>query len=315
MYTRRLDFDGDINTVLNHACGAFGVGKLVSGDPIANGYEDYNFQIRTTSGKYVLKIFSHSRESWEIPRLVSIYETVRNNGLAAPKLHLADGRALYSYAGLDMIMMDWIDGKTYYELGAPNDDDLRQIVENAARIHKVNFPELDFRIDTFAVQNRHALMDETRSAMSRFPEEYEFVKNAIAEFDKIPYADLPHAFCHGDISKQNTIRRDIDGKIFHLDWSVANIYPRIHDLVVIVTELTYKNGRSLAENVKIIQDIYSEFSPLTSLEYDVFMDYVRGAITTLFMYPVQLKYVLKSGSKQDDFFIQNARDMIMEAQR
>jgi Ser/Thr protein kinase RdoA (MazF antagonist) len=75
---------------------------------IAEEYEDFNFIVETTIGKYVLKIFSDSREPGEVSRLVSIYEKVFENGISIPKLYKTDGSILYSDSGMNMTLSQTI---------------------------------------------------------------------------------------------------------------------------------------------------------------------------------------------------------------
>ncbi|MDR1207536.1 MAG: phosphotransferase [Rickettsiales bacterium] len=315
MYEKRLDFDKDLGQVLVRACTAYGVGELQSFDLITNGYEDFNVKIQTVAGKYVAKIFSSSRTQSEVTRLISILEKVADESDAHPRLYRADGRIDFrdGDSNLIMVLMDYVNGRTFYEIGAPTDAELRVVVARLAEIHKIKFDDLPFQMDGWAVQNRHSLFVQSEPIIKEFPE-YEFVSNAVRAFDNIPYDDLPRAFCHGDVSKQNTIRRESDGHIFFLDFSCANIYPRIHDLSVIATELMYKNGRMLPENSEILLDMYSEFAPLEHMERKYFNDYVRGAIATLYMNPVIRKYAYGDDSDQADFFISNARDLMLQLQ-
>ena len=99
-----------------------------------------------------------------------------------------------------------------------------------------------------------------------------------------------------------------------IDFSCANIYPRIHDFSVITTELMYGNGKSLYENCDHALNIYSKLMPLADIEREYFRDYVGGAIATLFMNPVARKHKLGDDSEQSNYFIENALSLINQLQ-
>ncbi len=57
------------------------------------------------------------------------------------------------------------------------------------------------------------------------------VEQAMARYAEILVDDLPHTFVHGDFTKANVLNGD-DGKVYILDFSVANWYPRIQMQII-----------------------------------------------------------------------------------
>jgi thiamine kinase-like enzyme len=73
--------------------------------------------------------------------------------------------------------------------------------------------------------------------------------------DHIQIDQLPKCFVHWDILKTNIIR-SINGDFYIVDYSVANIYPRIQDLAVLLCNVLDSDDiDTLLDNIQITIDI------------------------------------------------------------
>ena len=144
-------------------------------------------------------------------------------------------------SGLAMVAMDFIKGQSFYEQKrSPDNRELRQVLEQAARINKVpHHPE--FLFDSWAITNLVAGYEPVRKHIKA--EDRVVVERIIKDLKAIDIVALPHCFVHGDIVKSNTLQGD-DGKIYIVDFSVANWYPRIQELAVIAGNLLNDKTRT-----------------------------------------------------------------------
>lgn len=312
MYQERLRYQGDLTSIIKNICFAYDVGELVSFSLIETGYEDYNVKIETDVGKYVAKIFSKTREPNEIIRYVSIMEKVIVNGILHPKLYKSRDGYLFSDSGLDMVLMDYIQGNTFFDTDtSPNKTQLKQIIGEIVKINRIKFNNLSVLSDSWAVQNLHNIYTEVVPILNN-KLELDFVKNTIRKFDLIPLDKLPTVFVHGDITKQNVICAP-DGKCFLLDFSVANIYPRIQDLAVVVANLLVGNGMSVTQNAIEVLSLYLELETLSDIEQKYFIDYVWAAVAMVFMGSLRQKYIRNDDSFETKYWLKVGREMISQS--
>src|ERR1700746_1230615 len=91
----RLGYEGDLQNVIESACGFFGLGKLLDARHLAEGYEDCNLKLQTEFGTYVCKLFadnqlgdySKTRRGEDVAdRLVEVILAIQANGANTPKL-------------------------------------------------------------------------------------------------------------------------------------------------------------------------------------------------------------------------------------
>jgi Ser/Thr protein kinase RdoA (MazF antagonist) len=94
----------------------------------------------------------------------------------------------------------------------------------------------------------------------------------------LPIKQLPHRLVHGDIIKTN-VMKDKTGKIYIIDFSVANFYPRIQELAVLLCNIFFDENHpdTFMDNYKLALDEYQKGIPLTPLEISSLPLYVKVA--------------------------------------
>lgn len=145
------------------------------------------------------------------------------------------------------------------------------------------------------------------------PEDLALVEQVIAAYDAIPVNDLPHSFVHGDFTKANVIKGE-DGKIYILDFSVANRYPRIQELAVIVANLLHDNSEAtLEQKCQQVAEEYSEFSLLTDEERKHLPAYALAGVAMEFMGAHQEKFINGNDTEETDYWLSLGRAGLRKA--
>jgi len=286
-YYNRINFNGDLNQLINRTATSYSLGSVVSHSVVEVGFEDFNVKISTGQGDYLAKIFSKNRTADEIARNVTNIEMAIAGGVNHPELLLANGRVLHSDvdSGLNMVVMRFIAGKTFYELSVtPGADDLALIAAEAVKINSIHY-EPPYLFDSWAVPNMHQMFKKVKDYLT--DEGRKLVEGAFAHYERIPLNELPKCYVHGDLIKTNLIKGD-DSKIYVVDFSVANTYPRIHELAVMAANLLFdeKSGKTkpLMERVSIVIEAYlSAGGILTDLEKDHVFNYALPAAAMEYM--------------------------------
>lgn len=67
----RIGLDFPLEHLSKEICEVYNLGQFVSNKLIEIGYEDYNFILQTSMGKYVVKVFSNERSDTDAQNLVN----------------------------------------------------------------------------------------------------------------------------------------------------------------------------------------------------------------------------------------------------
>lgn len=273
----RLDFDGDFDALISKVAADFELGQVTGHDVVEIGFEDFNLKLTTERGEYLAKIFSKKRNDDEVIRNVENMEQAVRAGVNHPELLYHNGKALYTNpaSGLKMVIMKFISGKTFYDLSAtPDENDLALIAAEAVKINAIDY-DPPYLFDGWAIPNMHQMFEKTTDYLNE--EGRELVKKAFTYYDAIPFEQLPKCSVHGDLIKTNLIKGD-DGKIYVVDFSVANTYPRIQELAVMAANLLFdeknESTRPLKDRVMIVIEAYQAArGTLTDLEKENVFNY------------------------------------------
>ena len=309
----RLNYTGDLTPVIERVCEIYGIGQLSASSIVEVGYEDCNVVIETDQAKFVAKMFAKTRTPEDITRYATTMEKVVQAGVHHPELLTTDaGETTYSDSGVTLVLMRFVEGRSFLELDrSPSDEERKAVLEQAARVNSIDY-EPPYMFDSWAIPNIHTMLEKVEQYIA--PEDLPLVEQAIAGYDAIPTDDLPHCFVHGDFTKANVIKGE-DGKIYILDFSVANRYPRIQELAVIAANLLHDDGEeTLEQKCEQIADEYSEFNPLTEQERKHLPAYVLAGVAMEFMGAHQEKYVNGNDTEETDYWLSLGREGLRKAQ-
>lgn len=200
--------------------------------------------------------------------------------------------------------MRFIEGKTFFELDrAPDDNERQAIIEQAAKINAIDY-EPPYLFDSWAIPNISEMFEKVKQYIE--PDDLALVEQVIAQYKAIPVDELPHSFVHGDFTKTNILESD-DGKIYVLDFSVANRYPRLQELAVIAANLLHDDGTPLTERCQVVANEYSQFSELTETERQHLPAYALAGVAMEFMGAHQEKFINGNDTDETDYWLNLGR--------
>jgi len=314
----RLGHSGSLKPVIDRLALAYGIGTVSTFGIIEVGYEDCNVAIETSTSKYVAKIFSKGRTADDISRYTKTMEMVMNAGVNHPPvIRTAEGKFVHKdlqASGISMVLMEFIEGKTFFELDrAPDSRELGIILEQASKINKIDYHP-PYIFDTWAIPNIKAMFERVSKFIAQ--EDKPLIDEAISRYNKIPVDSLPHCFVHGDFTKANILKAK-DGRIFILDFSVSNWYPRIQELAVITANLLYRktDSTTLQEKCNMVGSSYSKLNPLTKDEMRYLPDYALAGMAMEFMGAHQEKYINGNDSEETGYWLNLGRQGLKKALR
>lgn len=307
----RINYSGDLTPVINRLCDAYSIGQLIRFSIIEIGYEDCNIVIETALGKYVAKIFSKERSKEDVIRYSTIMEKAIEAGVNHPRLFKTVNNGLIyvddQAKDISMVLMDFVDGQTFLALNrAPNKEELKAIIEQAAKVNQIDH-QPSYLFDSWAIPNIKLMFEKVRKFIQ--PDDIKLVELAIKRYLGIPVEQLPHCFVHGDFTKANVLKGN-DGKIYILDFSVANWYPRIQELAVISANLLHDEDSklSLHERTELIINEYNRINPLTADEKQYLYDYALAGIAMEFIGSNQEKFVKGNNSEETEYWLNLGRN-------
>ncbi|OGZ35247.1 MAG: hypothetical protein A3A94_01375 [Candidatus Portnoybacteria bacterium RIFCSPLOWO2_01_FULL_43_11] len=307
----RLAYKGDLGVVVDRVAGAYEIGSPTNFSVIGVGYEDCNVVIQTADGKYVAKIFSKDRNQEAIARYSTIMEKAVEAGVNHPPLiKTSNGEVVYSDPqanGVSMVLMQFVEGQTFLELNSvPDVKEQETVIEQAAKVNKIDYHP-PYLFDTWAIPNIKEMFERIKKFIE--PADLKLIEKAMARYIEIPVDTLPHCFVHGDFTKANIMRGN-DGKIYILDFSVANWYPRIQELAVIAANLLYDEGSglSLRDRTERVLEMYDELNPLTPEEKQHLYAYALAGIAMEFMGGHQEKFIKGNTTEETEYWLNLGRN-------
>lgn len=239
-FLQRIEFGGNFTDLISQICTAYGIGTYRSHNIPTLGYEDLNAVIETEQGKYFAKLFSSFRSLEDCKRYIEVVERVLEAGVNHPVLYKSPQGYLHQIkeAGSEvrLCLMEYIDGETLYELGEkPSLEEGQFLIQQATLINGIDHKP-SFIYDSWAVSNFPAEFDKKKGALE--VEDKEAITPLVEQFKDLSIDRLPHSFVHGDIIATN-VMKDKQGKLYIIDFSVSNYYPRIQELTVLLCDLFF----------------------------------------------------------------------------
>lgn len=264
----RINFQGEFEELFSDVATVYDLGDFMSFMPIEIGYEDLNIKLITSKGSFFVKIFAESRDNAECLRLINIVKSAIDKGVTHPRLMKhKEGyifRNQYEQFNIRLAVFEWIEGKTFYELKRnPTTSELKEIIRVAAISNQIEYKPADL-YDSWALVNFKAELEKARKFLS--VEILKTLDKLSTEFENVDMKELPHSLVHGDLISTNIMKSG--EKIYFVDFSVANYYPRIVELAVLMCDVMFDvTGKTPVEKYyKLLVDEYQKHIKLTPEE-------------------------------------------------
>lgn len=306
LFKKRINYEGNIKDISLQICKDLNLGSFKSNKIILVGYEDFNYILTTHKGKYFVKIFASSRTNNDCLRYLEIMEKSIAAKVATPKLIKSKSGYLdvckVNNVKLRLVVFDYIDGDNFYKLNRKlNKAEIKFVAKQIATINSIKLkPKLIY--DNWAVANFLKQYKKYSKYLSK--EDLVLVKPLVSKFNELNVDKLPKAFVHGDIIATN-LMKDKKGKLWIIDFSVSNYYPRIQELAVLACNLFFeaKSKTKSENNLKLALKEYNKILPLTKAELKALPDYIELAHGMHVLCANYEKVKNNNNSKENEYWI------------
>lgn len=290
----------------------YDLGTLKSYKVLTKGIVEINFRIMTTSGEYVLKIFSNKR-LWRVSTMAFAQEKFIRKGIPFPKIYknnkhrnyfIVYSKTNHPYYGW---IIDWFNGQDFNKRSA-SPRDLKKIAYFLAKIHKIKMNIKPIYDDCFP----YNLKNEYRKKKNSVEKEIKpLVSEIVREFNRINLKKLKKSTIHGDLQWDHVLKNK-KNQFCLLDLGALNILPQVLDLAYTISFFSVNPNNPLKSNVrKNYQIILKEYLKYNKLpDYDLknlplfvraswVSDYVMGRQykdifgKRIWFGPKRLKFLLK----------------------
>ena len=299
-FNARIGLNTDISNVSKVICEKYNLGEFISNTLIPVGYEDFNYCLETTNGKYFVKIFNKIRKNEDINGYLDRIRKVYKSNVSAPKpLLINDDITLsfdYNDNHYDLCVYEYINGKNFFELGTTlTSENIKEIAKQMAMINDLDIKPA-FIYDSWAIIN----FEEQYSLKKQYIDDIykEKFDKLLEEYKTVDFNQLPYAFVHGDIRCSNTML-DNNGKIWIVDFAVSNYLPRIIDLAVTACDMCLDKSSmdKTSDNIALLLSEYNKYHQLTDYELKVFKVFYRLVNA---MYILQTQYLIKTSGDSEE---------------
>lgn len=305
-FQKRISYQGKLEPILTRVCSDFNLGEYKLHRVIIAGYEDFNLVLTTDKGDFFVKIFSSFRNLEECKRYIDIITHAVNAGVQTSDLYKSTQGFLYQIKAenipIRLCVMRYINGKNFYELKAkPIPEEMCFLVKEATVINKINLkPTLLY--DSWAIPS---FLQEYKKLKPYLDKEDVELSSLEKRFSSLRIGELPHCFVHGDIIKTNVMKDD-QGKIYIIDFAVANYYPRIQELAVLFCNMLFDEDdpESFERYYKLGLTEYQKHIPLTSMEHKILPLYVQLAHAMHVVRATYEKVVNKNASPENEYWLE-----------
>lgn len=291
-FQKRINYLDDLKPLLETIIKDYCFSSYVSHRVVEMGYEDFNVILEAIESKYFVKMFANFREEKDAKRYVDLMCAVLNAGVRHPNLYKSNQGYLHKLKTASGIVylcvIEYIEGYSFYEMSLkPTEDEMRFLVRQSAIINNIDI-ELTNIYDDWAIVNFIEQYELKNKFLSK--EDKKLIEPLIEQFKALKIETLPACLVHGDIIKTN-VMRDLNGKIYILDFSVANKYPRIQELAVLLCNILFDEDapETFTKNYSLALEEYQKYIQLTKGELVALPLYTKVAHAMHVICPLQIK--------------------------
>lgn len=178
------------------------VGGLLSYKGIAEGTENSNFLLHTTSGSYILTLYEKRVEKADLPFFLGLMDHLARKGISCPlPVHAHDGGVIGTLAGRPAVVITFLEGMWLRKPGAEH---CREVGKALAAMHVAGTDFSMSRKNALALEGWRKLWDAARGRADEVePGLAAEVDADFADFERNWPDNLPAGVIHADLFPDN----------------------------------------------------------------------------------------------------------------
>lgn len=257
---------------LSSFLGQYRVGELIEYSGIAEGIENTNFFVRTTTNRFVLTLFERTPEP-DLPYFLAVMERLSDAGLpSAAPVHRRDGSVLGELNDRPASLVARLSGGGVV---VPNGLQVAQLGAVMGQMHLAlaEFPQR--RISDRGLAWMEAVAGELGDKLTAA--ETELLASELAAQQGVDWESLPHGVIHSDLFRDNALF-DEDRLTGLIDFYYACDGAWVYDLAVSFNDWVLNAGHAARGSVATgLLQAYQQSRPLVTAERELWSMALRRA--------------------------------------
>jgi homoserine kinase type II len=254
----------------------YGLGELLSYKGIAEGVENSNFLVHTTTGHYILTLYEKRVAANDVPFFLALMEHLAARGIICPQpIKTRDGETLGRLCGKLAAIVTFLDGMS---VRRPAVEDCAAVGEALAKLHLAGLDFPQRRRNALSVADWRPLFAQAADrADSVQPGLRQTIEAELAYLETHWPQGLPQGVIHADLFPDNVFF--LGGRLSGLiDFYFACTDTLAYDVAVCLNAWCFEHD--LSYNVtkgRQLLRAYHAVRPLSSAEFDMLPLLARGA--------------------------------------
>jgi len=252
------------------------LGELLAYKGIAEGVENSNFLVHTTTGNYILTLYEKRVAAKDLPFFLGLMQHLAGRGINCPlPIKNRQGEALGKIAGRPAAIITFLDGLW---IRRPSATHCAALGEALAKLHLAG---LDFprkRRNALSVDGWRPLFEHCRDRANEVQRNLrELIEKELATVERDWPRGLPQGVIHADLFPDNVffLGETLSGMI---DFYFACTDALAYDIAVCLNAWCFEIDHSYnVTKGKALLQAYSRVRPLSELERDALPILTRGA--------------------------------------
>lgn len=304
----RINLNTNLENISKEICKKYNLDDYISDELILVGYEDFNYILNTTKGKYCVKIFNKERTNKDVNNYIDRIELASTLNINTPKVYRVKNNCLQiidiNNNQYRLCVFEYVNGKSFYDLNEiPTEKEIKEIIKQMVYIHNSKL-DSEYIYDKWTITN---FIEEYKDKKNYLDKKYIDIFNKLTNrLEKVDFNKLVYSFVHGDIISSN-VMKDKNNKLWIIDFAVSNYLPRIVDLAVTSCNLCLNPNSKVKtiESTKMILEEYQKYIKLNEYELETFPLFYDLANA---MGILQISYLNSIGeaSDEDKFWLEES---------
>ena len=304
----RINLNTNLDNISKEICKKYNLDDYISDELILVGYEDFNYILNTTKGKYCVKIFNKERTNKDVNNYIDRIDLAATLNINTPKVYRVKNNCLQiidiNNNQYRLCVFEYVNGKSFYDLNEiPTEKEIKEIIKQMVYIHNSKL-DSEYIYDKWTITN---FIEEYKDKKNYLDKKYIDIFNKLTNrLEKVDFNKLVYSFVHGDIISSN-VMKDKNNKLWIIDFAVSNYLPRIVDLAVTSCNLCLNPNSKVKtiESTKMILEEYQKYIKLNEYELETFPLFYDLANA---MGILQISYLNSIGeaSDEDKFWLEES---------